>query len=88
MQGSKLTEKEIVELVAKNVDNPKQIRGGVIFLDNLPKNPQGKIQRKKLLEMLVWKKNHWKIYIYCIILVYSFRVNFFIIGKLGKKQHT
>ena len=53
MQGSKLTEKEIVELVAKNVDNPKQIRGGVIFVDNLPKNPQGKIQRKKLLAMLV-----------------------------------
>ena len=50
--NSPLTEKQIIELVANNVDDFKQLRGGVIFVEKLPKNPQGKLQRKKLLELL------------------------------------
>ena len=52
MPGSSLTEQDIVDLVAKNVDDAKQLRGGVIFVENIPKNPQGKIQRKKLRDHL------------------------------------
>ena len=50
--GSALTEQEVIDLVANNVDDAKKLRGGVIFVDNLPTNPVGKIQRKKLIELL------------------------------------
>ena len=46
-----VSEKEIIDLVASEVDDAKQLRGGVIFVDNLPKNSVGKIQRRKLLEL-------------------------------------
>ena len=50
--GSALTEQDIIDLVAENVEDPKQLRGGVYFVEKLPKNPQGKIQRNKLLELI------------------------------------
>ena len=40
----------ITELVDSEVDDVKKLRGGVIFVDKLPKNAVGKIQRKKLIE--------------------------------------
>ena len=40
--------KEIVEWVKKKVASHKQLRGGVIFLDAIPKSPAGKILRKDL----------------------------------------
>ena len=49
--GSKLTENEIIDLVAKQVDDAKKLRGGVIFVENLPKSVTGKTQRRKLLEL-------------------------------------
>ena len=49
-QDSDMTEKDIIEMVAAKVDKPKQLSGAVIFVDSLPKNPQGKVQRRKLLE--------------------------------------
>ena len=49
--GSNLTEKDIVNLVDKKVEDFKRLRGGVIFLRRLPKNPQGKVQRSRLSEM-------------------------------------
>ena len=49
-RDSDMTEKDIIEMVAAKVDKPKQLSGGVIFVDSLPKNPQGKVQRRKLLE--------------------------------------
>ena len=50
--GSTVTEQEIIDLVAENVDDAKQLRGGVVFVDTLPTNPVGKIQRKKLIELI------------------------------------
>ena len=49
--GSNLTEKEIVNLVDTKVEDFKRLRGGVIFLRRLPKNPQGKVQRSRLSKM-------------------------------------
>ena len=46
-----VTEQDIVDLVASQVDDAKKLRGGVIFVKSLPKNPVGKIQRKKLIEL-------------------------------------
>ena len=47
----KVSEKEIIDLVASKVDDAKKLRGGVIFADSLPKNSVGKIQRRKLQEL-------------------------------------
>ena len=49
--GSNVTEEEIFDLVAENLDDSKKLRGGIIFVDELPKNPQGKILRRKLAEL-------------------------------------
>ena len=51
VKNGNVTEKEIIDLVASEVDDAKQLRGGVIFVDNLPKNSVGKIQRRILLEI-------------------------------------
>ena len=53
---SNLKEQEIIDLVANNLDDYKQLRGGVIFVERLPKNPQGKIQRKKLIDFVKEQK--------------------------------
>ncbi|PSN69038.1 4-coumarate-CoA ligase-like protein [Corynespora cassiicola Philippines] len=44
----KITEEAIKEYVKKNVASHKQLRGGVVFLDAIPKSPSGKILRKDL----------------------------------------
>ncbi|KAF2131187.1 4-coumarate-CoA ligase-like protein [Dothidotthia symphoricarpi CBS 119687] len=44
----KIGESEIVEFVRQNVASHKQLRGGVVFLDLIPKSPAGKILRKDL----------------------------------------
>ena len=49
--GSGVTSQEIIDLVEKRVDDIKKLRGGVIFVDALPKNPVGKIQRRKLIDL-------------------------------------
>ena len=46
--GSNLTEEDILDLVNTKVEDFKRLRGGVIFLRRLPKNPQGKVQRSRL----------------------------------------
>jgi len=46
-----LTESEIQEWVAKQVSNSKRLRGGVIFIEAIPKSPSGKILRKDLREL-------------------------------------
>ena len=50
--NSKVTEQNIIDLVAEQADDAKKLRGGVKFVEKLPKNPQGKIVRRKLIEML------------------------------------
>jgi len=45
---SKISAAEIKQWVSKQVANHKQLRGGVVFVDAIPKNPSGKILRKVL----------------------------------------
>ncbi|PSN75322.1 4-coumarate-CoA ligase [Corynespora cassiicola Philippines] len=49
----KYTERDVEEWMAKRVARHKQLSGGVIFIDEVPKSPSGKIQRKILRE---WAK--------------------------------
>lgn len=48
--GTNVTEKEIKNFVASNVSSQKQLRGGVQFVNEIPKNPSGKILRRVLRE--------------------------------------
>lgn len=43
-----MSAQEITLWVASKVSNYKQLRGGVVFLDAIPKSPAGKILRKLL----------------------------------------
>ncbi len=47
-----LTENEIVEFANKNASPAKKLRGGVIFIDEIPKSPAGKILRRELRVLL------------------------------------
>lgn len=44
----RISGEQIVEFVKRNVASHKQLRGGVVFLDAIPKSPSGKILRKDL----------------------------------------
>lgn len=46
--GAKLTAKEVQNFVAKQVSAQKRLSGGVRFVDEIPKNPSGKILRREL----------------------------------------
>ncbi|KAM3966922.1 luciferin 4-monooxygenase-like [Aphomia sociella] len=50
--GSSVTEKELIDYVASEVAPYMQIRGGVIFQDEIPRNSRGKVLRRHLREML------------------------------------
>lgn len=43
--------KDIADFVAKNVTGYKKLRGGVRFLDAIPKSPSGKILRRQVREL-------------------------------------
>ena len=45
---SKISEAQIKDFVKSNVAPYKQLRGGVVFIDAIPKSPSGKILRKDL----------------------------------------
>ncbi|KAG5674515.1 hypothetical protein PVAND_004477 [Polypedilum vanderplanki] len=45
-----LTEKEVQDFIKENASNAKWLRGGVEFVDEIPKNPSGKILRRELRE--------------------------------------
>uniref|UniRef100_T1P9V4 Luciferin 4-monooxygenase n=1 Tax=Musca domestica TaxID=7370 RepID=T1P9V4_MUSDO len=47
-----LSEKEVIDFVAERASPAKKLRGGVIFVDEIPKNPSGKILRRVLRDML------------------------------------
>lgn len=47
-----LTEDSVKNFVASKLPNPKHLHGGVIFVDKLPMTVSGKIQRRKVLEMI------------------------------------
>ena len=48
---SRISEQEIKDYVKKNVAQYKQLRGGVVWLEAIPKSPSGKILRRELREM-------------------------------------
>lgn len=48
VEGSKEKEREIMEWLAKKVANHKKLRGGVRFVDEVPKSAAGKILRRVL----------------------------------------
>ena len=50
LQGKQLTVEEIQHFVRTNLAAHKQLRGGVEFIDEIPRNPSGKILHRKLLE--------------------------------------
>lgn len=43
---------EIIKQVNNKVDDHKKLRGGVYFVDKIPRNPQGKILRGNLLRLI------------------------------------
>lgn len=49
---SGLSEAEVLNYVAGKVSYAKRLHGGVIFVDEIPKNPSGKILRRELRERL------------------------------------
>jgi 4-coumarate--CoA ligase len=48
---NKISEEEIKDYVKRNCAAHKQLRGGVVWLDAIPKSPSGKILRRELREM-------------------------------------
>ena len=51
-EGFEVTEDDMKKLVNDKVDDHKKIRGGVHFVKKIPRNPQGKILRKSLVNLL------------------------------------
>lgn len=49
---SQITELEIKTYISGIVSHQKHLRGGVIFVDAIPKNASGKILRKELRQLL------------------------------------
>ncbi|CAJ2503332.1 Uu.00g107260.m01.CDS01 [Anthostomella pinea] len=49
--AAKQTEREIAKWIEERVTRYKWLKGGVKFIDAIPKNPSGKILRKKLREL-------------------------------------
>lgn len=47
-----LSADDVIKFVAERSSPAKRLRGGVIFIDDIPKNPSGKILRRVLREML------------------------------------
>jgi len=43
---------QIFIFVAERVSNPKRLRGGIKFVDSIPKTPSGKILRRVLRDRL------------------------------------
>lgn len=49
--GVELTENEVIEHVKINTSKAKWLRGGVKFVDAIPKTPSGKLLRREMKEM-------------------------------------
>ncbi|CAK1541688.1 unnamed protein product [Leptosia nina] len=52
-EGAEVTAKEIKQLVSDKLSKQKELRGGVVFLRELPRTSTGKIARKKLLHIVL-----------------------------------
>ncbi|KAG7297917.1 hypothetical protein JYU34_018672 [Plutella xylostella] len=53
--GANPSEQELVDFIAEKVSPAKRLRGGVIFVEEIPKNPSGKILRRELKKLLLTK---------------------------------
>jgi len=53
---SKISAQQIKDFVKANASGYKQLRGGVVFLDIIPKSPSGKILRRELRDMVPREK--------------------------------
>ncbi|OJD33023.1 4-coumarate-ligase [Diplodia corticola] len=53
VKGGKVSEEEIASWTARRVAKHKQLLGGIVFIEEVPKSPSGKIQRKIVRE---WAK--------------------------------
>nr|QJX60204.1 MCP-cNOT7-tevS-degron-P2A-nTEVp-YAP-T2A-14-3-3sigma-cTEVp-E2A-Firefly [Cloning vector pB-NOT-MCP-cNOT7-tevS-degron-P2A-nTEVp-YAP-T2A-14-3-3sigma-cTEVp-E2A-Firefly] len=58
--GKTMTEKEIVDYVASQVTTAKKLRGGVVFVDEVPKGLTGKLDARKIREILIKAKKGGK----------------------------
>lgn len=47
-----LKAEDVVQFVRERASPAKRLHGGVVFVDEIPKNPSGKILRRKLRELL------------------------------------
>ncbi|RZB38879.1 4-coumarate--CoA ligase 1-like, partial [Asbolus verrucosus] len=52
-ENSYASKEEIFEFVAKKVSDREKLRGGIIFVSNLPKTPTGKIMRREIRTSVV-----------------------------------
>ncbi|XP_063532811.1 luciferin 4-monooxygenase-like [Cydia strobilella] len=50
--GSSVSERELIDYIATAVPPYMHLRGGVIFVPEIPRNQTGKIMRRRLMEML------------------------------------
>ncbi|XP_071080194.1 probable 4-coumarate--CoA ligase 1 [Haliotis cracherodii] len=57
-----VTEKELTGLVADHVAPYRQIRGGVEFIENIPRNPSGKILRRLLRDRNMSRQERGKVW--------------------------
>jgi 4-coumarate--CoA ligase len=48
--GSDIKEEGVKRLISDNLASYKQLTGGVVFLDEIPKSPSGKILKRVLRE--------------------------------------
>jgi 4-coumarate--CoA ligase len=48
--GTNITEDEVKRLISDKLASYKQLTGGVVFLDEIPKSPSGKILKRVLRE--------------------------------------
>lgn len=48
-----LKEEDVLTFVRERASRAIRLHGGVVFVDEIPKNPSGKILRRKLRELLV-----------------------------------
>lgn len=54
---NKISAEKVIQFVKDNVASYKQLRGGVVFLNAIPKSPSGKILRKDLRAMAKPKRS-------------------------------
>jgi 4-coumarate--CoA ligase len=49
----KLKDNDVIEWIRERVNPYKRLRGGVVFIDAIPKSPSGKILRRLLKDMVL-----------------------------------